>query len=195
MKKAGRLAGGNGGPARLRLLFTFPKGPVMRKFLPVVAALFVLAGLPAATSFAQAKDAKAPVTTEGLDLGKPVCGPEIKADDLKKPMVVEYWGDRCPPCLAAIPHLCEVQKQYGREKLTVVANQVWTKDADAAKKVWESRAPKEYGVSVVNHGAIKGVTVRAVPRSFVFDKAGKLVWEGHPASPGFDKAVKAAVGE
>ena len=167
----------------------------MRKFLPSVAALFVLAGLPAATAFGSATKGKEPITTEGLELGKLVCGPEVKADDLKKPLVVEYWGDRCGPCLVAIPHLCEIQKQYGRDKLVVVANQVWTRDAEVAKKVWETRAPKEYLVSVVNHGAVKGVTVRGVPHAFVFDKAGKLVWDGHPASPGFDKAVKAAVGE
>lgn len=142
-----------------------------------------------AASPANAKD----ISLEGVDLGKFVAGPAVKAADLKgKAVVVEYWGDRCPPCLRSIPHLCATQKTYGRDKLIVVANQVWTNDAAAAKKAFESRAPADYKVSVINHGAVKGAHVDGVPHAFVFNPDGTLRWQGHPAEGRFNEAVKAA---
>lgn len=134
------------------------------------------------------------ITLEGVDLGKPVTGPEVKEADLKgKAVVFEYWGDECGPCLANIPHICEVQKTHGREKLIVVANQVWTEDVQKAKEAFESRAPKDHQVSVVNHGALKGAKVRGVPHAFVFNPDGSLRWQGHPAKDEFEEAVKEAV--
>ena len=50
-------------------------------------------------------------TLEGVNWGQFVTGTKLKKSDLKgKPIVFEYWGDRCAPCLAAIKHLCELQK-------------------------------------------------------------------------------------
>src|SRR5688572_10419586 len=33
--------------------------------------------------------------------------------------VVEFWATWCPPCVASIPHLSELQKKYA-DKLTIV---------------------------------------------------------------------------
>ncbi len=50
-------------------------------------------------------------------------GPKITANDLKGRVVFfEYWGINCPPCLAAMPHLQELQKKYGSQGFTVVAS-------------------------------------------------------------------------
>ena len=133
------------------------------------------------------------ITLENVNLGTHVHGPEVDADALSgKVVVFEYWGDRCPPCVRAIPHLNEVQEQYGRDKLIIVANQVWTQDVDAAKNAW-TRAGGKDQISVVNHGALQGAEVRGVPHAFVFNADGTLAWRGHPASPQFDQAVAAAV--
>ncbi len=138
------------------------------------------------------------LTLEGVDLGKEVAGPAVKAADLKgKAVVFEYWGDQCGPCLASIPHVCAVQKEHGREKLIVVANQVWTEDVAVAKAAFEKHAPKDYQVSVVNHGAVKGAEVDGVPHAMVFNPDGTLRWEGNPHpradGPAFEKAVAEAV--
>ncbi len=136
----------------------------------------------------------ADLSLEGADLGKPVSGPAVKAEDFKgKAVVFEYWGDRCPPCLASIPHLCTTQKEHGRDKLIVVANQVWTDDAAVAKAAFEKKAPKEYQVSVVNHGGVKGAQVDGVPHAMVFNPDGTLRWQGHPMDAKFETAVKEAV--
>ncbi|MDX1563756.1 MAG: TlpA disulfide reductase family protein [Phycisphaeraceae bacterium] len=133
-------------------------------------------------------------TLEGASYGKYVTGPKLKKSQLKDRVIVfEYWGHRCGPCLASIPHLCKLQKKHGRDKLLIIANQVWTKNIAAAKQAWESRATNKL-VTVVNHGALKDVRVRGVPTCFVFDPKGKFVWKGHPRGgldAAIDKALKA----
>jgi len=139
-------------------------------------------------------DAGSSAKLDGVDLGTHVTGPSVSAEDLKgKVVVFEYWGDRCPPCLASIPHITKLQEQHGRDKVVVVANQVWTKDVNAAKKAWQSKAKNDL-VSVVNHGGLVGARVKGVPHSFVFNAKGKLVWNGHPMN-GLDKAIDKALSQ
>ena len=156
-----------------------------------IALLAVLAIAAAGFAYNTALAADEP-SLEGAKFGSYVTGPKLKHADLKgKVIVFEYWGDRCGPCLASIPHLVELQEKYGRDKLVIIANQVWTKSADAAKKAWMSRTKKDV-VTVVNHGAIPGVQVRGVPHSFVFDGNGKFIWRGHPRG-GLDEAIEKAI--
>ena len=128
----------------------------------------------------------------GASFGTFVTGTKLKKTDLAgKVIVFEYWGDRCGPCLASIGHICALQKKHGRDKVVIIANQVWTKDVGAAKKAWDSRATNKL-VTVINHGSIKGVKVGGVPTSFVFAANGSYIWKGHPKG-GLDAAVLKAL--
>lgn len=167
----------------------------MSTALKFSSLLLALAAMLAINNFAQADNPTNDdeITLAEVNLGTHVHGPETDADTLTgKAVVIEYWGDRCPPCIRAIPHLNEVQAEYTRDKLIVVANQVWTQDVDAAKKAW-SNAGGGDGVTVVNHGALQGAEVRGVPHAFVFKADGTLHWRGHPASDEFNTAVEEAV--
>lgn len=138
-------------------------------------------------------DAANKPTLEGVNLGTYVTGPKVSADDLKgKVVVFEYWGDRCPPCLRSIPHMTSLAAEHG-DKVVFVANQVWTKNVDAAAKAWKGKAKNDL-VSVVNHGALPGAKVKGVPHAFVFNAAGEMVWHGHPMS-GLDKAIDKALAQ
>jgi len=164
------------------------------KFSPLLLALVALFALNAQTVADQpANDEAPPITLAEVNLGTHVNGPEVTAEALAgKVVVFKYWGDRCGPCLRAIPHTNEVQAQYGRDKLIIIANQVWTQDVDAAKAAWQKAGGKDE-VTVVNHGSLVGAQVRGVPHAFVFNADGSLAWRGHPASPQFDEAVATAV--
>lgn len=167
----------------------------MSTALKFSSLLLAVAAMLALNSFVQAQGPTNDdeLTLAEVNLGTHVHGPETDADALTgKAVVIEYWGDRCPPCIRAIPHLNEVQAEHTREKLIVVANQVWTQDVDAAKKAWTNAGGGD-GITVVNHGAVQGAQVRGVPHAFVFNADGTLAWRGHPASPEFDEAVAAAV--
>ena len=166
----------------------------MTRFAKLTAPLFAIALLLGLATLTQADDkTNEDITLDGVDLGTHVLGPELKADDLKgKVVVFEYWGDRCPPCIRAIPGLIKLRSDYDTDKLAIVANQVWTKEADATKKAWEG-AGGDDSVTVVNHGGLKNAQVRGVPHAFVLDHTGKLVWRGHPAKKEMKEAVKKAV--
>lgn len=162
------------------------------KFSPLLLAIAAIFALNATTVADQPVNEEE-ITLAEVNLGTHVHGPEVDADALSgKVVVFKYWGDRCPPCLRAIPHTNEVQAEYGRDKLIIIANQVWTQDVDAAKAAWQKAGGKDE-ITVVNHGALKGAQVRGVPHAFVFNADGTLAWRGHPASPQFDEAIKTAV--
>jgi len=54
---------------------------------------------------------------QGTDNGLKVKGMENKV------LFLEFFGHRCPPCLATIPHLIELQKKYP-EKLAIISIEV-----------------------------------------------------------------------
>lgn len=166
----------------------------MKRFAKFATPLFALALILGLTAISQAEDkTNEDITLDGVSLGDHVLGPEMKADDLAgKVVVMEYWGDRCPPCIRAIPGLVKLRADYDTSKLAIVANQVWTKDADKTKKAWEG-AGGDDSITVVNHGGLKGANVRGVPHAFVLDHNGKLLWRGHPAKAEMKEAVKKAV--
>lgn len=126
-----------------------------------------------------------------MDLGSYVTGPKITNADLKgRFVIVEYWGVNCGPCIASIPHMTKLAKEYGHQRLLVVANHCQNASDDKAKQVWEERAKSNY-VAVINQGHLPGTNVRGIPDSFLFDPNGKLIWSGHPSS--IDKPLEKAM--
>ena len=142
----------------------------MTRFAKLAAPLFAVALLLSLTALTQADDkTNADVTLDGVDLGTHVLGAEMKADDLKgKVVVFEYWGDRCPPCIASIPGLVKT------------------------KAAWE-KAGGDDSITVVNHGKLKGAEHRGVPHAYVLDHTGKLIWKGNPHPRAGGKEMKEVV--
>lgn len=166
----------------------------MTRFLKLAAPLFAVALLLGLTTLSQAEDkTNAEITLDGVSLGSHVLGPKLEADDLEgKVVVFEYWGDRCPPCIASIPGIVKLRGEYDTDKLAIVANQVWTKKADATKKAWE-KAGGDDSITVVNHGGLKGADPKGVPHAYVLDHNGKKIWEGNPHPRAGGKEMKEVV--
>lgn len=172
----------------------------MTRFVKYATPLFVLTLLLAATTLTLANDNKTTndeISLDGVSLGEHVMGPELETDDLNGKIVVfEYWGDRCPPCHDSIPGIVKLRSEYGSDKLEIVANQVWTKDAQKTKEAWEKHGGDDT-ITVVNHGQLKKTLHRGVPHAYVFDHNGKLIWNGnpHPRLDGDEmkKVVKEAI--
>lgn len=168
----------------------------MTRFAKFAAPLFAVALLLGLTALTQADDkANKDITLEGVSLGTHVLGPEMKTDDLKgKVVVFEYWGDRCPPCIASIPGLVKLRSEVDADKVAIVANQVWTKEADKTKKAWE-KAGGDESITVVNHGSLENTSHRGVPHAYVLDHTGKLIWHGNPHPKADGKKMKEVVKE
>ena len=170
----------------------------MTRFAKYTAPLLAIALLLGLTTLSQAQDpapTNADVTLDEVSLGTHVMGPELETDDLNgKVVVFEYWGDRCPPCHKSIPGLVKLRGEYGYDKLAIVANQVWTKDADKTKAAWKKHGGDD-SITVVNHGALKGADHRGVPHAYVLDHNGKLLWHGNPHPKADGKKMKEVVKE
>lgn len=149
------------------------------------------------SAFALAAAAHAAATLDGINLGTYASGPKLTPEDLKGRVVLfEYWGIHCPPCLASIPHLAEWQKSFDREAFVIVANQCQGEGADNARKVWLAKGGGDQ-VSVIDGGELQGANVTGIPRCFLFDHEGRLIFDGSPfqVEAELTKAVQASPGQ
>jgi len=164
---------------------------------PIIAALSsVMAGLiPAAGTLeaAQLGDPAPPLKIDEWVKGSRV---DLKAGKGKKVFVIEFWATWCGPCRISIPHLTELQKKY-RDKDVVIVG-VSDEPADVIRDFVEQAGDKmDYTVAADDSGATTSAYMRAfgvngIPHAFIVDKAGRIVWHGHPET-GMTKALEAVL--
>jgi thiol-disulfide isomerase/thioredoxin len=139
-----------------------------------------------------------PETT--LSVGKPappfVVGSWVKGEPLEnlKPgqvYVVEFWATWCGPCLAGMPHISQLQTDYGdkvriigisREEESVV-REFLTKDREEGV-TWDQTVT--YSLAMDADNAMNTTWFRAagrtgIPSAFLVGKDGVIDWIGHPA--------------
>src|ERR1051325_1895884 len=99
----------------------------------VAGALFAAAGAAyapqdaggekPATRQTQPKETKAKLTAGDkappLTIEKWVKGEPITGFEKGRVYVVEFWATWCGPCVASMPHLSELQKEYG-DRVTII---------------------------------------------------------------------------
>ena len=105
--------------------------------------------------------------------------------------VLECWAPWCGPCIDAIPHLTQLQKQY--PQITVLGVAVWGKDIDDVRQIVVDMGDKmEYLVAynTIEPDEKEGDVPRnwlhpagqdGIPTAFIIDQNGKIAWFGHPA--------------
>ncbi len=158
------------------------------KSAPVVSALLFLASL--VPSNAQEVGPKVGDSAPDLRVSEWVKGDPIGRFERGRVYVVEFWATWCGPCIFAMPHLSEVQRQYMDKGVTVIAVNVMDEDIDAARALI-----KKMGRTVENRIAIDANTTgekagvmakawlgenRAIPRCLIVDRDTKIAWIGHP---------------
>ncbi len=105
--------------------------------------------------------------------------------------LIDFWASWCGPCRAAIPHVRELNKQYG-DKLVICAvsidddEEAWRKAMEQEKMTWQQmRLPKLKAgeVSAAYH-------FRSIPFLVLIDPSGAIITAGHdPAA--IDAALSA----
>ena len=91
----------------------------------IVSILFILTALLGSLSANETKAPSLDITDingktyeiTGTDSGLKIAGMEGKV------VFLEFFGHRCPPCLASIPHLKHLQNKY-KDKLAIIAIEV-----------------------------------------------------------------------
>lgn len=191
-----------------------------RMFATSTLALALLAGTTAIASgpeHADHKDAKAPTKAAAQYKTLKELLPEVKAPKLwvgnKAPelqiakfvkgesvdhlaegqvYVVEFWATWCGPCIAAFPHLSEMQADYG-DKVKFIGVNVWEQKTGAERIemvedfVEDQGERMGYTVAVEVDGKMSETWLRpanqnGIPAAFIVGADGKIAWVGHPMS-------------
>jgi thiol-disulfide isomerase/thioredoxin len=153
---------------------------VMKLLLTIIASVSILA----TSSFAAAGKS---------NVGKKIT--EIKADYVKakpvtagKAMMVEFWATWCGPCVASIPHVNEIHKKYESKGLVVIG---LSDEPNQVIKPFAKAKNMEYNVGTDKGGKLsKELGITGIPHAILINKAGEVVWEGHPAGLKDDEIEK-----
>ncbi len=123
-----------------------------------------------------------------LKVTKWLQGEEVKAFANDKVYVVEFWATWCGPCIAAMPHLSDLQAEYRAKGLEVIG--LTSKDPNNSQKAVEEFVAKNgkkfnYRFAYCDDRETDKAYMEAagqdgIPCSFVIGKDGKIAYIGHP---------------
>jgi cytochrome c biogenesis protein CcmG/thiol:disulfide interchange protein DsbE len=123
-------------------------------------------------------------------------GQKIELDRLRRsgPVLLDFWATWCKPCLAAIPELQAMHKEYAGRGLTVVGISVDGPRNFAKVRPFVARLGIGYPVVLDEDGSLQQkYQVRAMPTTVLVDTAGSIVKVVQGFRPGEGAELKRAV--
>lgn len=156
----------------------------MKLLIPAIIALL-------AASHVSGKEA-APSQHKLTDwrIGAVLFGDEpTKSAMLGKVVVIENWGVRCPPCVALLPHMADLDRRYREKGLFIIG----AESQGHSKGDIEPLLKKAKVNYTITSGANGPIAVTGIPRAFVFNTKGDLIFDGHPGDEAFDRTIKQAL--
>ena len=104
---------------------------------------------------------------------KALDGTTVKLSDLKgKVVLLDFWATWCPPCVASIPHLRELQQKYADKGLVVIGMSLDTERRDV--EIFMKKNPIPYKVVLTPRELSQTYKVSSIPRIFVIDREGNI---------------------
>jgi len=116
--------------------------------------------------------------------------------------IVEFWATWCGPCIASMPHIVELQKEYAAQGVQVVS--ISDEPLETVEKFLErdvrggegtyAELTKSYCLTTdpdksVYKDYMKAAAQNGIPTAFIVGKTGHVEWIGHPMS--MDKPLAA----
>ena len=108
-----------------------------------------------------------------------------KRPDMKnKTVVIDFWATWCGPCVAAIPHMNDLQRTFAEDLVCVGVSK---EPADAFNQGMSSRQlnkPNTFAYSLALDPSARMQRyfgVEGIPHCVVISPDGKVRWQGHPS--------------
>jgi thiol-disulfide isomerase/thioredoxin len=99
-------------------------------------------------------------------------------DDLRgKVVFLDVWRTWCRPCTAQIPHLNEMQSEYGDQGLVVLG---MTDEGKSLVTKHMEKHSMSFPIVVVDPDEEDNYGITGFPTSMLIDAEGTIVWRGHP---------------
>lgn len=101
------------------------------------------------------------------------------ADYKGEVLLVEKFATWCGPCVGMMPHLVKLKEEYGEQGFNVLS--ITNEPRDTVLKFFT-----QLNVTAINYtmgcgGGAEAYPAPGIPKAFLVDVEGKVVWEGHPA--------------
>ena len=139
-----------------------------------------------------------------ISIAKWMKGDEAKKFDDGQVYVVEFWATWCGPCLAGMPHISELQHEYGdrvqfigvSDEETSTVEKFLKRKARGADGTWDdvikyTIAMDDDRKTTSNYMTAAGRN--GIPCAFIVGKDQHIEWIGHPMS--IDEPLAAVVGD
>ena len=122
----------------------------------------------------RAKLSASMIGTKALDFKlRDADGREVSlADERDKVVVLDFWGTWCGPCVAELPALAALERQWGAKGLVVVRI---TNEPPGDVQYFEKRTGQTVATLVDGEETSKQYKVEGVPTLVVVDRTGKIV--------------------
>jgi len=88
-------------------------------------------------------------------------------------LVLEFFATWCPPCRRSIPHLVELNRQYGKQGLQILGLSI-DEDGEWLVKRLADELRVNYPLALAGEAAIADFNGRSVPVMFLVDKKGNI---------------------
>lgn len=98
------------------------------------------------------------------------------SNEIKDFTIVDFWFTKCAPCVATIPELNYLSLQNPNIRFLSI-----TFDNKKIIEEFIKKAPMYYPIGIdTKSKLIKKFKVRGFPETFIIDKKGIIIWQGHP---------------
>lgn len=125
-----------------------------------------------------------------LRVGQWIKGKPVQKFEKGRVYVLEFWATWCSPCIASMPHLSGLAREY-KDKITVIAIDVFERKTKTLKAVNAfvdsmgarmdfSVVAEDSNYTVADWLKAAGEENNGIPQTFVVDAEGRLAWIGHP---------------
>ena len=130
--------------------------------------------------------------TADITFGNHISGAKLTTAALKgKVVVLDFWGVKCGPCLAAMPATVALHAELADFGLVVIGSHVQAAKPDQIRATAESNG-MTFSVSEQTR-VTGGNDFTTVPHTMVFDHTGACIFRGDPAEA--EVKARVAVGE